>query len=74
MKFKVSGFYEPTPAKMRKIGDVLQYGSQIFAGTQIVNGDPKLGLVVMVIGAIGKVLSNFFVEEKWIKIKFMETF
>lgn len=64
MEFKVSGFYEPTPAKMRKIGDAMQYGSQIFAGTQIVDGDPRLGLVVMIIGAIGKVLSNFFVESE----------
>lgn len=63
MKFDFTGFYEPTPSKMRKIGDVMQYGSQVFAGTQIVDGDPKLGLIVMIIGAIGKVLSNFFVED-----------
>lgn len=62
MEFKVNGYYEPTPSKMRKIGDIMQYGSQIFAGTQIVNGDPRLGLVVMIVGAVGKILSNFFVE------------
>ena len=64
MQFKLSGYYEPTPEKIRKIGDVMQYGSQIVAGTQIVNGDPKLGLIVMIIGAVGKILSNFFVESE----------
>lgn len=62
MQFKLSGYYEPTPEKIRKIGDVLQYGAQIAAGASIVNEKPEIGLIVMIIGSIGKILSNFFVE------------
>ena len=63
MKFDIGGYYKPTPSGIRKVGDVLQYGAQVVAGASIVNEKPELGLIVMVIGAIGKVLSNFFVED-----------
>lgn len=62
MNFKLSGYYEPTPEKIRKVGDALQYGAQIATGISIVNEKPQLGLIVMIIGSIGKILSNFFVE------------
>jgi hypothetical protein len=64
MKFSLSGYYKPTPAKVRKVGDVLQYGAQIATGASIVNEKPELGLLVLIIGSVGKILSNFFVEEK----------
>jgi hypothetical protein len=63
MKFDINGYYKPTPSKIRKVGDIMQYGAQIATGASIVNDKPELGLVVMIIGAIGKVLSNFFVDE-----------
>lgn len=63
MKFELSGYYKPTPSGIRKVGDVLQYGAQVVAGASIVNEKPELGLIVMIIGAVGKVLSNFFVED-----------
>ena len=47
MQFKLSGYYEPTPEKIRKIGDVLQYGAQIAAGASIVNEKPEIGLIVV---------------------------
>jgi len=62
MKFQFSGYYKPTPEKIRKVGDVLQYGAQVAAGASIVNEKPEIGLIVMIIGSIGKILSNFFVE------------
>ena len=63
MKFDIGGYYKPTPSGIRKVGDVLQYGAQVVAGASIVNEKPELGLIVMIIGAVGKVLSNFFVED-----------
>jgi len=63
MKFDISGYYKPTPSKIRKVGDIMQYGAQIATGASIVNDKPELGLIVMVIGAVGKILSNFFVED-----------
>lgn len=62
MKFELSGYYKPTPEKIRKVGDILQYGAQIATGASIVNEKPELGLIVMIVGSIGKILSNFFVE------------
>lgn len=62
MKFELGGYYKPTPAGIRKVGDAMQYGAQVVAGASIVNEKPELGLIVMVIGAVGKILSNFFVE------------
>ena len=62
MKFEIGGYYKPTPEKRRKVGDIMQYGAQIAAGASIVNQKPEIGLIVMIIGSIGKILSNFFVE------------
>lgn len=64
MKFKLSGYYEPTPQNIRKIGDSLQWVSQAVAGINIVNDNQYLALGIMILGSVGKILSNFFVEEK----------
>lgn len=61
MKFDFTGFYRPTPEKVRKVGDFLQYGSQVLAGTQI-SENPKMSMIIVIIGSVGKILSNFFVE------------
>lgn len=61
MKFNLFGYYKPTPEKVRKIGDFLQYGSQVLAGTQI-SENPKISIIIVIIGSLGKILSNFFVE------------
>jgi len=63
MKFDISGYYKPTPSGVRKVGDIMQYGAQVAAGASIVNEKPEIGLIVMIVGAVGKILSNFFVEE-----------
>jgi hypothetical protein len=63
MKFDINGYYKPTPSKIRKVGDIMQYGAQIATGASIVNNKPELGLIVMILGAVGKILSNFFVDE-----------
>ena len=63
MTFDISGYYKPTPAGVRKVGDIMQYGAQVAAGASIVNEKPEIGLIVMIVGAVGKILSNFFVEE-----------
>ena len=64
MKFDIGGYYEPTPSAVRKVGDAMQYAAQVATGVSIINEKPELGLIVMIIGAIGKILSNFFVEDK----------
>ena len=55
-KIGVSGFYKPTPAKFRKVGDALLVGSTIVSAQYTDN--PKVMLISQLVGLIGKLLSN----------------
>ena len=55
-KFGVSGFYKPTPAKFRKVGDALLVGSAIVSAQYTDN--PKVMLISQIIGLIAKFISN----------------
>ena len=55
-KFGVNGFYKPTPAKFRKVGDALLVGSTIVSAQYTDN--PKVMLISQLVGLIGKLLSN----------------
>lgn len=55
-KIGVSGFYKPTPAKFRKVGDALLVGSAIVSAQYTDN--PKVMLISQLVGLIGKLLSN----------------
>lgn len=61
MKFIVSkrNYYEPTPKNMRKLGDAL-LASATFAMTMITPQYPAIGMALMIMGVVGKFLSNFF--------------
>ena len=55
-KIGVSGFYKPTPAKFRKVGDALLVGSTIVSAQYTDN--PKVMLISQLVGLIGKLLTN----------------
>ena len=55
-KLGVSGFYKPTPAKFRKVGDALLVGSTIVSAQYTDN--PKVMLISQLVGLIGKLLTN----------------
>lgn len=55
-KFGVKGFYKPTPAKFRKIGDALLVSSTIVSAQYTDN--PKVMLVSQLVGLIGKLITN----------------
>ena len=63
IKFKIKSYYQPTPAKMRKIGDALLGASQFLTGYSIVMDEKYLAFTCIAIGTIGKFMTNFFVEE-----------
>lgn len=63
VRFKLSGYYHPTPHNFRKLGDALLGISQFAAGYAVVSENKEWTIGFMVIGMIGKALTNFFVEE-----------
>ena len=64
IKFKIKSYYQPTPAKLRKIGDALLGASQFLTGYSIVMDEKYLAFTCIAIGTIGKFMTNFFVEEE----------
>ncbi len=56
-------YYKPTPEKWRKIGDALLASStaMTFVGVQI--DDKRIITFFLVLGVVGKFLTNFFTEE-----------
>ena len=63
IKFKIKSYYQPTPAKLRKLGDALLGASQFLTGYSIVMDEKYLAFTCIAIGTIGKFMTNFFVEE-----------
>ena len=60
---KQENYFKPTPKKWRKLGDALLATSTTVAGFAIVEDYKWVALTAVLIGAIGKFLSNFFTEE-----------
>jgi hypothetical protein len=63
MKFDLNGYYKPTPKNFRKIGDTLLGMSQFLTGYAVVMDEKWFALVCILIGTIGKGMTNFFVDE-----------
>jgi hypothetical protein len=69
MKFDINGYYKPTPKNFRKLGDALLGMSQFLTGYAVVMDEKWFALVCILIGTIGKGMTNFFVEETEIQDK-----
>jgi hypothetical protein len=69
MKFDINGYYKPTPKNFRKLGDALLGMSQFLTGYAVVMEEKWLALICILIGTIGKGMTNFFVEETEIQDK-----
>ena len=70
----IKHFYEPTPVKWRKLGDAILYGCGAIGATGLVAFDQmkeifsakELKIIiggVLVLGFLGKFLTNFFKED-----------
>ncbi len=58
----IDNYWKPTPKKWRKIGDALLATSTFITGAAIIGNYHTLGLIFLIIGAVGKFLTNFFAE------------
>ena len=63
MKFTLSGYYKPTPKKIKKIADSIVAGCATAATYISLNGDPKIGTIIFIVGVVAKIVSGFFTEE-----------
>jgi hypothetical protein len=59
----MKSYWAPTPNKMRKIGDSLLGIFSITSMSSMVMDNKTLAITSLIIGVVGKVLSNFFTEE-----------
>lgn len=65
MRFGIRCYWKPTPKKLRVFGDTLLAISLFASPYQIVHEDHRLGIIVLIVGIIGKFLTNYFaVEDK----------
>jgi len=60
---KVSKYYSPTPKKWRKLGDALLGVSSTITGYSIYNDMKEVAIAALLLGVVGKFLSNFFTED-----------
>lgn len=60
---KESKYYSPTPKKWRKLGDALLGVSSTITGYSIYNDMKEVAIAALLLGVIGKFLSNFFTED-----------
>ena len=62
IKFGWKHYFEPTPKRLRVLGDSLAAAGTLGASIAVLNGHPIVGTVIMVIAVVGKFISNFFTE------------
>lgn len=64
MRFGIKQYFKPTPKKIRTAADAI-VAAATFAGSMIVlNGDPKVGTAIFIIGVVAKFISNLFAENE----------
>lgn len=63
MKFGWKRYFEPTPKRIRVFGDSLVASATFGASIAAMNGHAMVATVVMVVGVVGKFISNFFTDE-----------
>jgi hypothetical protein len=61
--FSMKSYWAPTPKKARKIGDALLGVFSVTSMSSMIMENKNLAITSLVIGVVGKVLSNFFAEE-----------
>lgn len=59
-KISLNGYYKPTPAKWRKLGDALLSVSTMITGFAIYEEAKWVAIIALLLGAAGKFLTNFF--------------
>ena len=62
-KFSIKSYWAPTPKKVRKIGDTLLGIFSIMSMSSMIYDVKELAVACLIIGVVGKILTNFFSEE-----------
>lgn len=58
-----TSYYNPTPKKWRKLGDALLGVSTTITGFAIYEDVKWIAYTALIVGVIGKFLTNFFTED-----------
>ncbi len=61
-EFGYKHYFKPTPKRIRIIGDSVVAAATFAASISVLNGHAIAGTIIMIIGAAGKFVSNFFSE------------
>jgi hypothetical protein len=64
MKFGLSHYFQPTPKKIRSIADAVVAATTFGGSIIILNGEPKVGTAIFIIGVVAKFISNLFAEDE----------
>lgn len=59
---KLNNYYHPTPKKWRQLGDALLGVSTTITGFSLYNEMKEVAFAALIIGVVGKFLTNFFVD------------
>ena len=62
LKFGIAEYSKPTPKKLRRLGDGLLIASSLITNELMVT-NPAIASISLIIGTIGKFLTNFFSAE-----------
>lgn len=63
MGFGLKDYQKPTPKKLRRLGDSLLAASTFITTYSFMENYNKIAIASLVIGVIGKFLTNFFSTE-----------
>ena len=59
----MKSYWAPTPKKIRKIGDAMLGVFSITSMSSMIMDDKNLAIASLVLGVLGKIITNFFSEE-----------
>lgn len=62
LKFGIAEYSKPTPKKLRRLGDGLLIASSLITNELMIT-NPAIASISLIIGTIGKFLTNFFSAE-----------
>lgn len=57
-------YWQPTPKRLRALGDTLLSIGSVSTGYAIVDGNKPLAIGLLVCTILGKIITNFFSDEK----------
>ena len=62
LKFGIAEYSKPTPKKLRRLGDGLLLASSLITNELMVT-NPAIASISLIVGTIGKFLTNFFSQD-----------